>query len=333
MSKLNEKQGVWFVYDGDCPICTYAAHALRIKQEFGDLNTLNAREFKDDPLINEINQLGLDLDEGMVIYANDHFYHGKDALKFMARYGKAANTFTSIFKGLFWSDVFSTIVYPWMRGCRNWLLRRKKVGRIDNLRFSEEPIFKSIFGKDWDALPAVIKKHYANRPYSTDVTMVEGTLDIFCKPPLLWFSPLMKMLGQVPPFNKQNAPVTVRFESDLNSKAFHFNRYFNFSDRKPYIFKSRMLQLKNNTVIEIMRFGFGWKMQYSWDGEKVILAHRGYTLQVFGHFIPLPLKIFMGAGNAVEYPIDQNTFDMEVSITHPWWGKIYGYTGRFEVLN
>lgn len=333
MKALSEKSGVWFVYDGDCPICTYAAEALRIKQEFGSLSVLDAREARDDPLIDEINRRGLDLDEGMVIYAHDHFYHGKEALKFIAKYGEARNIFMSVARGIFWSDILSRLIYPWMRGARNWLLNRRKVGRIDNLNLKIEPTFKSIFGESWDNLPPVMKKHYANRPYSTEVTTVEGVLDIFCKPPLLWLSPAMRLLGQIPTFNEKNVPVTVRFKSDLDSKSFHFKRSFNFLGRKPYVFHSRILQVKNSEVVEIMKFRLGWKMQYSWDGEKVILTHKGYIFQLFGHLIPLPLTILMGAGNATEYPVDDDTFDMEVSITHPWWGEIYGYKGRFKVSN
>ncbi len=86
MSNLAEKKGVWFVYDGDCPMCNTAAHAFRIRQEHGSLHLVNAREASnDDPLIREINQRRLDLDEGMVIYCQDRFYHGSDALKFMAQ--------------------------------------------------------------------------------------------------------------------------------------------------------------------------------------------------------------------------------------------------------
>ena len=333
MSALEEKSGVWFVYDGDCPICTYAAEALRIKQELGPLHLLDAREATGDPLIDEINRRGLDLDEGMVIYVHGQFHHGKNALKFMAQYGSSKNVFMSTLKSLFWSDNLSRLVYPWMRGARNWLLRRREMGRLDNLGLKNEPTFRSIFGEDWNNLPPIMKKHYANHPYSTDITTVEGVLDVYCKPPLLWLSPLMRMLGQIPTFNERRVPVTVQFENDSNSKSFHFNRRFNFPNRAPYVFHSRMFQTKNNEVVEVMRFGLAWKMQYSWDGEKVVLAHRGYALQVFGYLIPLPLTILMGAGNAAEYPVDDNTFDMEVSIVHPWWGEMYGYKGRFEVTN
>ena len=331
MNALKEKNGVWFIYDGDCPICNYAAEALRIKQVYGTLHTINAREASDDPLIEEINRLGLDLDEGMVIYASDQFFHGKDALKFIAQYGANKNLFMNFFKGLFWSDGLSSLMYPWLRGARNWLLKRKNVHRIDNLKLKNEPIFKSIFGDKWENLPPVMKRHYSNRPYTQDLTTVNGVLDVICRPPLLYLSPLMKLLGQIPTFNETNVPVTVHFQSDLNSKSFYFNRIFKFAKGKPYKFQSRMLQIEGNQVIEFMRFGLGWKLQYEWDGEKVILSHKGYTLQFFGHLIPLPLTILMGAGYAEEHPVDDNTFDMQTHITHPWWGKIYEYKGRFEV--
>ncbi len=333
MSNLAEKQGVWFIYDGDCPMCNTAAHAFRIKQQHGSLHLINARETKDDPLIEEINKRRFDLDEGMVIYCEDRFYHGKDALKFMARYGDAKGVLNQFNKVMFWSSAQAKVFYPWLRGTRNLLLRMRKIDKIDNLNKKDEPIFKRIFGEAWDALPPVIKKHYANRPYTDDVSVVEGTLDVMCKPPLTWLSPLMKLMGQIPTHNENNVPVTVRFQSDRNSQAFYFNRTFNFRNTKPYVFRSRMMQIKDNEVIEVMRFGLGWKMLYLWDGDKVILQHKGYAMHVFGHFIPVPLTLLMGKGYAEEIPVDDETFDMMTHITHPWWGKIYEYKGRFKMTS
>lgn len=194
-----------------------------------------------------------------------------------------------------------------------------------------EPTFKSIFGTEsWDDLPPVMKAHYANRPYSHDEFLVKGTLDVMCKPPLSWLAPIMKLLRQIPARNETGVPVTVYFKSDPHSKAFHFVRTFHFNDGD-YIFHSRMMQIKGNDVIEIMRFGLGWRMLYSWDGEKVVLAHKGYALHIFGRFIPLPLTFLMGKGYAEERAVDDKTFDMITHITHPWWGKVYEYKGRFEI--
>lgn len=195
----------------------------------------------------------------------------------------------------------------------------------------KEPIFKSIFGDAWEELPPVIHKHYANYSYSDDITIVEGILDLSCSGPIKLFAPLFWLMGGIPPLSENNVPVTVFFESDQNSKAFHFNRIFHFKDRKPYYFRSKMIQTNGNEVLEIMRFGLGWKMNYLWEDGKVKLKHKGYVFNFFGFFIPIPITILMGAGYAEEIALDDNTFEMRVDITHPWWGKIYEYKGQFVV--
>lgn len=325
------KEGIYFIYDGQCPLCSSAAHALRIKEAYGVLYLINARQDASHPLIQDVTRQGLDLDEGMVIYADDRFYHGKEALKFMARYGQPRNMFTALCKSLFWSDSISTLMYPWMRGTRNMLLWQRRVGQIDNLNLKQAPTFKAIFGDDWDKLPPVMHKHYANKPYTNDLSICEGTLDVICKAPLTWLAPLMMALGQVPAHNETNVPVTVRFQSDKDSRAFHFKRSFQFKTRNPYAFHSRMIQIRNNEVIEVMRFGIGWKMLYLWDGKKVVLQHRGYALYIGGMFIPVPLTLFLGKGYAEEIAVDDATFDMITHITHPLWGRVYQYKGRFKM--
>ncbi len=196
---------------------------------------------------------------------------------------------------------------------------------------SNEPIFKSIFGKDWDQLPPVMHKHYANRPYSNDVTIVEGTLDVMCAGPIKILAFLFWLMRGIPPYNEKNVPVTVSFGSDGNSKFFHFNRVFHFKTRKPYCFKSRMIQVKDNEVIEVMSSRLGWRMNYVWEDERIKLKHKGYVLYLLGQFIPLPLTFLIGEGNAEEVAVDENVFAMIVTIRHPWLGKIYEYKGRFEV--
>lgn len=203
----------------------------------------------------------------------------------------------------------------------------------DNAHGTSKPIFQDIFGASWTDLPAVMKKHYANRPYSSDVTTVEGLLDVQCSGPIKYLAPLFWFMGGIPPHNEQQVPVTVTFESQQNNTCFYFNRIFNFKSRKSYCFKSRMVQTKNNEVIEIMRFGLGWKMSYAWQNNQVTLSHKGYVLHLFGYYIPLPLTFILGAGNAHETAIDDRTFDMSVAITHPWWGKIYQYQGRFKLID
>lgn len=333
MSHLSKEIGIWFVYDGECPLCTKAATALRIKQQYGILHLLNARENIGHNLLLAITEQGLDLDEGMVIYDGEHFYHGESALRFMAKYSAPRGILNLFNKSLFWSDRLSKTIYPWLRGIRNLLLKNRNVSRIDNLNFKSEPTFKSIFGDTWKHLPLVIQKHYSIRPYSDDITTAVGTLDIMCTGPIKYFSTLFWLMGSIPPHNEKDVPVTVHFKSDQHTKYFHFVRTFYFKNRKTYQFRSRMIQTTENEVIEIMRFGFGWKMQYLWEDSRVKLKHKGYVLKIFGHFVPLPLTVLMGEGNAEETVIDDHNFKMFTDITHPKWGKIYEYKGCFEIKN
>jgi len=330
---MNESlDGIWFVYDGECPICNYAAHALKIRQQYGSLNLLDARSEQAHPLLRMINQRGLDLDEGMVIYQNGKFYHGRTALRFMAQYGEAEGVFNWFNKALFWSDYLVALVYPWMRGCRNWLVHLRGKHKIDNLNRRDQPIFHPVFAKDWEGLPPVIKKHYAVRPYCENRVVVEGVLEVQTKGVMKLLAPFYRILGGVPMVSEAQVPVIVNFAGHINSRAFHFNRLFHFHHHKPYSFRSRMLQLEGNRVVEIMRFGICWLTRYEWRDNKVFLRHDAYALHWLGHFIPLPLHWLIGKGDAEEWAVDEDQFDMQVVITHPLFGEMYFYRGRFRVV-
>src|SRR5690349_17069816 len=84
---------IWFVYDGECPICNIAAREFRIAKAAGELRLLNARENRKHPVMQEITRRGFNLDEGMVITYHDMYYQGKDALHLMALLGSNCGWF------------------------------------------------------------------------------------------------------------------------------------------------------------------------------------------------------------------------------------------------
>ena len=131
---LSNKTGdVWFVYDGDCPICSVAAKALKIREAVGNLHLVDARNDIAHPVLREVRDLKLDLDEGMVIKFRDTCYHGADALHVMALLGTGHGWFNRLNALLFRSKLLSVICYPPMRACRNLLIRLRGVPKIDNL--------------------------------------------------------------------------------------------------------------------------------------------------------------------------------------------------------
>lgn len=71
---------IWYVYDGDCPLCRTAATYFRVCEAVGNIHLINAREEKDHPVIVEINTRHLNIDEGIVVKFDDNLYHGADAI-------------------------------------------------------------------------------------------------------------------------------------------------------------------------------------------------------------------------------------------------------------
>jgi len=331
--------GVWVLYDGDCPMCRSVAQALRIRRWYGSLHLVDARQSREHPLYRDVTRRGLSLDEGMVILADGQVFHGKDALTFVARFGDPINPTTILSTMLFRAKVVAATLYPVLRGCRNLLLAIKGVGQIDNLnaaaRPAFQPTFQPVFGDAWPRMPDVFHRHYANWPFSDDMTVVEGVMDIACHGPMRWLAPVINRMGQIPAMNVGGVAVRDEYRSDPATRAFHFRRIFSLPGGRVYEFRSRMLQVDGAEMVEIMRFGLCWRFRCGWDGEKVVLSHRGYGLSVFGIRLPLPLGLLIGRSDAEETAVDNetddDTFDMVTRIVHPWWGLVYEYKGRFTV--
>ncbi len=330
---LAGRTGIWFLYDGDCPMCRSVAQAVRIRKRYGSLHLVDARHAQDDPLYAEVTRRGLSLDEGMVIYADGRFFHGKDALTFVARFGDPINLTTIVSKGLFRLKAVAALLYPLLRATRNGLLRARGVDRINNLGRSSRPTFQPVFGEAWHRLPEVMRRHYANRPFTADLTVVEGMMDIACHGPIRWLAPVMNGMGQIPAMNERGVAVRVEYRSEPSSRAFRFRRVFSLANGKTYEFRSRMVQVDGPEMVEVMRFGLCWRFRYGWDGERVVLAHRGYAVLLFGWRIPLPLGLLIGRSDAEEVAVDDESFEMVTRIIHPWWGLVYEYKGRFAVVS
>jgi len=328
------KGDVWYVYDGECPLCRTAARALRIREAVAQLHLVNAREAADHPVIKEINARGLDIDKGTVIKFGGNFYHGGDAMVMMALLGSRSGWFNRVNALLFRSESFARFCYPTIRSGRNLLLWFRGVGQIHNLEHSkipQSPIFQSIFGEQWPQLPPVMHKHYANRPYCNDVVTVEGIMKVEGSSFARLLSPLLRVTGALVPYEGDNIPVTVHFRSEPNSDVYCFDRIFHFPGKPPYHFRSRMQPVGDSEVVEFMRIGIGWHARYSYDGRKVVMAHRGYAIKLFGKLVRLPFELLLGNGNAWEEALSDDRFCMYMDIRHKLWGKIYAYSGEFTV--
>ena len=100
------------LYDGACPVCGSVAHAIRLREAYGKLHLLDARASVDDPLYQEVSRLGLDLDEGVVVFADGRFHVGPDAMVFVARFGHPTHPMTLLSRLLFQWRGSARLLYP-----------------------------------------------------------------------------------------------------------------------------------------------------------------------------------------------------------------------------
>ena len=127
----NEAPQVELVYDSECPICDYYCNRVDVAPEHGPLQLVDAR--KQSNVMDEITAQGLDIDEGVVVKRGGRLYYGADAVHELARLSSRRG-FTSWWSAIvFRSRRVSKLLYPFLKGTRNLLLKLLGRSRINNL--------------------------------------------------------------------------------------------------------------------------------------------------------------------------------------------------------
>ncbi|MEQ1520316.1 MAG: DCC1-like thiol-disulfide oxidoreductase family protein [Aestuariivirga sp.] len=125
---MNAIPPIVLVYDGECPICSAYCKALAIRQLESRFQIVNARQYH--PIIEIINEKGLNLEEGFVLKIEKEYFHGADAIHRLALISTGAGLFNRLNYLIFKSAYFSKILYPFLRTGRNiilFLLGRRKM--------------------------------------------------------------------------------------------------------------------------------------------------------------------------------------------------------------
>ena len=126
---------ITLVYDGDCPVCRNYTQHLSIRQAAGTFELLNARD--NPPILQEINALNFDMDEGFVLKIGDRFYHGADAIHTLALLSTRTGFLNKMNYLIFRSKTLTRLLYPALRSGRNLLLMVLGKRKLNNLKNTE----------------------------------------------------------------------------------------------------------------------------------------------------------------------------------------------------
>ena len=118
----------WLVYDGECPICKRYALHLDVRNAIGELVLVDARD--GGALVEEIENLPYDLNDGMVLKMDGRHYFGSEAFHMLALLSGRGRVFGAANRLLFGSRPAARMAYPLLVAGRRALLRLMGIPRI-----------------------------------------------------------------------------------------------------------------------------------------------------------------------------------------------------------
>jgi predicted DCC family thiol-disulfide oxidoreductase YuxK len=120
------------LYDGDCPICNRYVTMLRLREQFGGLTLLDARQ--PSPERTRVEQLGLDLNRGFALFVDEKLYFGDKAIHALALMSSGSGLFNRLNHYIFRHKEISRVLYPvlvWGRSLLLKILGRKPINPAD----------------------------------------------------------------------------------------------------------------------------------------------------------------------------------------------------------
>jgi predicted DCC family thiol-disulfide oxidoreductase YuxK len=126
-----KREEILLVYDRECPACNVYCQVVKIRESVGHLRIVDARE--NSEVLHEITAEGLDIDQGVVLKMGDQLYYGSDAIHTLALIGSRSGILNRINYWVFRSKTMSSILYPFLRFLRNFLLKILGKSKINNL--------------------------------------------------------------------------------------------------------------------------------------------------------------------------------------------------------
>ena len=133
MSMSNDISGkeITLVYDKLCPVCSMYCRMVRLRESFGELKLIDARD--GGPIVDEITARDWDIDQGMVLKIDNELYYGTDAIHVLSLISSRSGIFNRLNYWIFKSPAVAKVLYPPLRGGRNLLLKILGRTKINNL--------------------------------------------------------------------------------------------------------------------------------------------------------------------------------------------------------
>ena len=199
---------------------------------------------------------------------------------------------------------------------------------------TNEPVLKRALGSQWSSLAHIIQAHYGLIPFTDEQILLSGIMDRVSYSLIAGFlMPFAVFMGALVPYRGQNVPVDAINQSMPDKPGYFWTRTFRFAGRKPYTFRSWMICKGAGELTEYIRFGFGIRFAVTVLNGGLIERDLGYVWKIGKWSIPLPIHLLFGRSYIEEMPISDSEYQMKWTVTHPLFGEMFAYSGRFMIVS
>lgn len=187
-------------------------------------------------------------------------------------------------------------------------------------------LMQQALGADWDKLPPALQAHYRFGT-TTDTGRMDIEYPRFMQP----FLSLLRVFGVL--VNRRGQQVSTVVEKSVAGERQYWRRTITYQDRRVIYFDSFWISASHGQVIEFVNPVLGLQMAPYVTGGR--LHYRGVRLVVKLGLILLPIPEWMALGHTtiVEEAMDESHFVMDFRLTHPLFGQLFRYSGKFEAAS
>lgn len=185
------------------------------------------------------------------------------------------------------------------------------------------PLMQQALGAQWQQLPTTLQAHYQHGT-NTDV----GALDIGYPRLMQPYLSFLRLLGAL--VNRRGKAVPTTVEKWMDGDTQRWKRTITFPDGKVIFFNSHWVYAGGSELIEYVSPFMGLRMAVSVVDGKLHYSGRHLVLKLGSVLIPIPEWLVLGHTTIVETALDEGGFAMDFRLTHPWFGEVFRYAGKFR---
>jgi hypothetical protein len=194
------------------------------------------------------------------------------------------------------------------------------------------PVIRHALGSQWEKLHPTVRRHYNLSADDAAYLRLTGTMyevdHAAIIKPFIWIAGLF---GALVPYRGRDLPVEVINKVKQDGNTLYWQRHFHFPGKGPYRFTSRMETLKNNEIVEYVRYKLGIRMAMSVQNGALCYRSRGYLWKLGPLNVYIPDWLLLGEATIMERGIDDKTVELDFVIRHPLFGQTFTYSGCFTL--